>query len=625
MATLIPAFSSCRSRMQAGEKRFAQRIDTHLPDEWICWYDLPVGIRVRYSDFILLHPQHGLLFLEVKDWRPTTIHSIDKASATIQTATGLKTVRNPFEQVRQCTHRLAQQLEGDPLLVHHSGLYQGRLLFSYAYGLVLSHITRKDFHALELERVFPPQLTICRDEMTERIDPESFQQRLRRMFEAKPARRLTREQIDRIRYHVFPEIRIEPEQLPLFLQEPQEPDIVKILDIQQEQLARSLGDGHRVIHGVAGSGKTLILIYRCLYLAQLLDQPILVLCYNITLAAWLREKLTSMASTYRLRTAIHVHHFHGWCREQLRTHRLTCPFGDRSYDLLVDTVRDAVEAGIIPQAQYGAVLIDEGHDFEPDWLRLALRMLNPETHSLLLLYDDAQSIYRTRRPLGFTLSSVGIHARGRTTILKWNYRNTDEILTVSSRFLNDYLFLHDLDDEEIPIMKPQSVGRRGPPPDIKLFASFDEEARAIAETLCRLHHEQGLAWADMSVIYRYDWIGKKLQQSLKRVGIPCDWLRRAQDKISFRPSRESVKLLTMHSSKGLEFPVVVVAGLGYVPSKEEDLVTEAKLLYVAMTRSTDSLLLTGHQETEFLRKLRTAALESDVSAAIAREMADSFI
>ena len=46
------------------------------------------------------------------------------------------------------------------------------------------------------------------------------------------------------------------------------PDIVRVMDLQQEQLARSMGEGHRVIHGVAGSGKTMILGYRAQYLAQ---------------------------------------------------------------------------------------------------------------------------------------------------------------------------------------------------------------------------------------------------------------------------------------------------------------------------------------------------------------------
>ena len=70
----------------------------------------------------------------------------------------------------------------------------------------------------------------CQDEMVESVDAEAFQQRLWGMFGV--------------------------------------PDIIRVMDIQQEQLARSMGEGHRVIHGVAGSGKTMILGYRAQYLAQ---------------------------------------------------------------------------------------------------------------------------------------------------------------------------------------------------------------------------------------------------------------------------------------------------------------------------------------------------------------------
>lgn len=108
---------------------------------------------------------------------------------------------------------------------------------------------------------------------------------------------LTSVQRDRIRWHLFPEIRITHTQTDLFQTDEINvnkascqpiPDIIRIMDIQQELLARSLGEGHRVIHGVAGSGKTLILLYRCLYLAEVLTTPILVLCYNMTLAARLK-------------------------------------------------------------------------------------------------------------------------------------------------------------------------------------------------------------------------------------------------------------------------------------------------------------------------------------------------
>ncbi|MDR8378654.1 restriction endonuclease, partial [Acinetobacter baumannii] len=78
--------------------------------------------------------------------------------------------------------------------------------------------------------------------------------------------------------------------------------------------------------------------------------------------------------------------------------------------------------------QYSAVLIDEGHDFKQDWLKILSGMVDSETNYLLFLYDDAQSIYQKKSSLDFTLSSVGIKAQGRTTILDINYRNTQQIL-----------------------------------------------------------------------------------------------------------------------------------------------------------------------------------------------------
>jgi superfamily I DNA/RNA helicase len=58
--------------------------------------------------------------------------------------------------------------------------------------------------------------------------------------------------------------------------------------------------------------------------------------------------------------------------------------------------------------------------------------------------------------------------------------------------------------------------------------------------------------------------------------------------------------MTMHSCKGLEFSVVAISGVGYLLGKNTNEIDEAKLLYVAMTRSTDKLLLTSHRENEFV-------------------------
>ncbi len=80
MATLIPARSTCQSRMTGGERRFAQRLEEKLEDDYLVWYDVPVGTKQRRPDFVILHPRRGLLVLEVKDWKLDTLHDIDRRS-----------------------------------------------------------------------------------------------------------------------------------------------------------------------------------------------------------------------------------------------------------------------------------------------------------------------------------------------------------------------------------------------------------------------------------------------------------------------------------------------------------------------------------------------------------------
>lgn len=513
MANLIPSLSSCVNRMQSGEKRFAWRIKSHLEDDYLCWYELPVGKRQRYSDFIILHPARGLLLLEVKDWKLDTLRKVDKVSAEILTSNGLKTVSNPLEQVRQCAYQLVNKLQKDPQLINASGRYQGNLAFPYGYGVVFSNITRKQFESTDLDQIFPAHQTICKDEMVESMEPEDFQEHLWGMFNVQFSKPLTLPQIDRIRWHLFPEVRINTSEQGSLLPPEEEaeedqsllPDIVKVMDMQQETLARSLGEGHRVIHGVAGSGKTLILGYRCLYLAKLLHKPILVLCYNITLAARLRE----IVSDRGISDKVSVYHFHDWCGEQLRTYHVDRPKpGDGYFDRLIEYTIAAVEKGDIPKAQYGAVMIDEGHDFKPEWLKLVVGMVDPDTDSLLLLYDDAQSIYNQKSRLDFSLSSVGVNARGRTTVLKLNYRNTDEILYFAYKFASRYLKPEDKDEDQVPLVEPESAGRHGPQPAVRLFNSYEEEASYIARVFSSLHGKQGVPWSDMCVTYRSNWMGR---------------------------------------------------------------------------------------------------------------------
>lgn len=62
-----------------------------------------------------------------------------------------------------------------------------------------------------------------------------------------------------------------------------------------------------------------------------------------------------------------------------------------------------------------------------------------------------------------------------------------------------------------------------------------------------------------------------------------------------------VPILTIHASKGLEFPVVFIAGAeeGIIPFRDADMEEERRLFYVAMTRAKEELIIT-HARQRFL-------------------------
>ena len=579
MAVLIPSIGSCTFD-SGGERRLAERLEAKLEDDYLCWYNVALGPSALHPDFIVFHPRRGLLILEVKDWRTRTILAADRQKFTIETARGPTVVENPLEQARHYVHAATDVLQRDPQLVFSSGRVAGQLMFPWSFGVVLPNLTRKQFDEGGLGEVIPPNRVICQDEMLEGVEAEAFQQRLWEMFPVRFHGALSLPQIDRIRWHLFPEVRIASAQADLFAADEPPPDFVRVMDLQQEQLARSLGEGHRVIHGVAGSGKTLILGYRAEHLAQVCAKPILILCYNESLA----RRIGSMMRAKELAEKVHVHHFHQWCRAQLSAFNVDLP--KRSDDMnaffaeMVDRVIRAVERGQIPAAQYDAILIDEGHDFRPEWFKLVVQMVDPKTNSLLVLYDDAQSIYGDEKQKKFSFKSVGIQAKGRTTILRINYRNTDAILRFARDVAQSILTPSEADDDGVPLLMPQGAGRAGAAPQVINLPSLKEEAEFVVKRL-KDAHRAGTPWREMAVIYReYERDAKLIRKLLPAHGIPLVYFKDA----TYAADEDKVTLITMHSCKGLEYPLVVIPGADRIKSAGELAPQEAKLLYVAMTR-----------------------------------------
>ena len=69
------------------------------------------------------------------------------------------------------------------------------------------------------------------------------------------------------------------------------------------------------------------------------------------------------------------------------------------------------------------------------------------------------------------------------------------------------------------------------------------------------------------------------------------------------PNDNTIKVLTMQVSKGLEFPVVALMGAGQMPAAGEDERDEARLFYVGATRATQRLVISASGDCGFGRRL----------------------
>jgi len=592
MAKLMTSLMLCSGRMTHGERRVAQRLESHLGDDCLIWYDIPVGRQYRHPDFVIIDPANGLIFLEVKDWKLSTLRHADPQTVILGTEQGEKQEQNPLLQVREYACSTVEILSQDPKLQQKTGLYKGKLNIAWAYGVVFTNITRQQLTSLSagraVESIFPQALTICQDEITESVSLSAFRSKISALFTTRFRPAITPAVRDILRQHLFPEIAIRPKK--------KSNQVCRVMDLQQEVLARNLGEGHRVIHGVAGSGKTLILLYRCLYLSETTTRPVLVLCFNIILANYIRECIADKG----LSDKVHVYHFHDWCASAARKFKLNVSREGMFFDNCFNAMENAVNSGAVTDTGYDAVLVDEGHDFDQRWLSLIARLFDNANRSLLLMYDDAQSLYRRERALNFSLASVGIQAQGRTSVLRVNYRNPCRILNFAYAFSRDYFDSHH--NQGVPLVLPEACGEEGEIPDIEQCQSAEDEAHRVVAWLKEKHAVAG-RWGDIAVLCPTHFSASKLTELLEQHEIPTAISFTLAGKKSYSHREDVVHLLTFQSSKGLEFPFVAVINASFVHKAAEDESEAIPALYVAFTRATRSLLVTCYKENSISRQL----------------------
>ena len=114
-------------------------------------------------------------------------------------------------------------------------------------------------------------------------------------------------------------------------------------------------------------------------------------------------------------------------------------------------------------------------------------------------------------------------------------------------------------------------------------------------------HKENFAWGDMAVRCADTKTRDHWAHTLAQRNLPVENRLGSGD---FDPTSNKIKVMTMKVSKGLEFPVVALPGVGQMPAPGEDEKEAARVFYVAATRATKKLFIGVNGDRNLGKSLR---------------------
>lgn len=272
--------------------------------------------------------------------------------------------------------------------------------------------------------------------------------------------------------------------------------------------------------------------------------------------------------------------------------------------------------------KYTHILLDEGQDLTRVQLEFIKLLYKDKEHSsIMFICDTAQSIYQHSWLVkGRSFTSVGFDMTGKSNSLSKNYRTTTQIAEAAYSLIEK--------DENIieneNYVKPSLIDRQGVYPICQCFHNEKNELEFIRQELTS-HIMKEYNRKDIAIIARTKNKLEFIQKELQAVGIPSDMIDGKKSDFD----KDSLKLLTMHSIKGLEFKVVFIIGLNadtipflsYQDLNDESLQEsmDRKLLYVGMTRANEMLYMsTSARPSKFIGDINNKYLKINRASKIKR-------
>ena len=579
-----------------GERLLYQRIKLAFPDEpgMYCYVEPAIGDD--RPDLVLMDPRFGAIVFEIKDYNEDHLVEISKNEDWLLLAGNGTDGSNEgsadggaVPQIR-CPNPFVQVYRYWRTMQH----YFASTMFHQA--VVLSNISGKSDRGRHVIANAPARISLFFKE--DLATKATFVKRFHASFPMQNvAQPLAPGDFKLLRANLVPTCRLpSTRQSRIRLDEPLlDKDALDILDAEQEKLACALGDGHRLFFGVAGSGKTVILVARARYLAHIHpDWRILLVCFNKLLASHLQR----LINPQDCKATVVIEHFHRLARQVIKAAGppYSVDYAVSERDAGQDKSRffseqvPALFARVVRETnppKYDAILVDEAQDFDSSWYAPLLGLLNPATQSLLITLDGLQGIYARK---SFNWSDVGIRARGRVVRLQRSYRNPAEIGKAAARVLPKSLT--DLVGTGDEFLATSDYARPGGMVDIVIIPGDDGILDHVA-TRAREFLDRN--WSIL-ISFRQNIFKLTIQHpifpALDRHGIPSASIA------SGGPASNLISIATPQAAKGLEADAVIIPH-----ADEYSTPDELQRLYVAMTRASRVALLVASKSTPVLERI----------------------
>lgn len=392
-----------------------------------------------------------------------------------------------------------------------------------------------------------------------------------------------------------------------------------ILSCEQQRLClQKLDGGSRLVRGVAGSGKTVVLAHWLVQtVRRLKGQPLvkIALVYgNLSLSplienavnkAWEAEE----KGVFPWDRQVELWHIEMLLDDLYKKFRIRKPDFEHDCDKASDYLLTRQHVDSIDPI-FHAMFVDEAQDLGPQTLRLLAALVAPldakrsDHRAINIFYDNAQNIYQRSTP---RWSELGIDIQGRTKVMKESFRSTRPITEFALNVLYRLQSPED-DKDHKELVKLGLIERTtrdgkdwwtvrfneidGPAPLFFQSEDLDSEFAEIGNQIVSWIKDEGVEPRDIRILCISDSSRKKLEQAvapkLEAIGIKL--LLQMRQRFSEDP--RAVIVTTPHSFKGYDAEIIVIAGADGFVNKREKLVY-ANTLYVAMTRARSILAIYG--------------------------------